>query len=456
MFCINLLAKYLHLDWLFFATIFVFIMLSNSLISQDIAIVNNGCNIYVQGPGSMIASPTISIHGSFLNLNDGVNDGSIEEKSGNIWLDSNWTNNANNNVFTNLSGSNTDGFVTFHNTSDIQYIDGTNPTHFENLFLNDYRKQLQNNNNLLYGVLYLDAAFILNGNNFIISNPNPLSISYISGYIKSETLPGGYSTIQWNIGSGLGNYIIPFGSDNSFFNDLNYSIDVKTPMGFNDYISFATYHSDMYNYPLPIGASVLELEPRKVIDRYWIISPSNPNNNPTSDMTFSYTSQDLNPAYNSLDVRYLKASRNNTTLGKWLDMTPRGTSSSNTVTIENITPAEFFEPWTLVNIPGPLTNVFVPDAFTPDGDGINDEFIPIFQIDYEVISYEFYIFDRWGNIQFHTTDPTAGWNGRKNNVEGNPINNVYTWLIIVKGKNKENIDSDGVREKLVGKVTLFK
>ena len=456
MFNIRLLAKYLHLDWLLIAAVFAIVMLPDQLISQDIALVNNGCNIYVQGPGSMVAAPTISLHGSFLNLNDGNSDGRIEENGGNIWLDSNWTNDAGNNVFTNTTGSNTDGFVTFHNTADIQYINGSNPTHFENLFLNDYRKKLLNDNNLVNGVLYLDAVFVLNSFNFIINNPNPLSINYISGFIKSETLPGNYSTIQWNIGSGLGKFIIPFGSDNSFFNDLNYSIDIKTPMGINDYISFATYPTDIYNYPLPTGASALELEPRKVIDRYWIISPSNPNNNPTSDMTFSYSSQDLNPAYNSLDIRYLKASRNNTTLGQWLDMTPRGTSSINTVTIENITPAEFFEPWTLVNIPGPVTNVFVPDAFTPDGDGLNDVFIPVFQYDYEVISFDFYIYDRWGNLQFHTSDPTAGWNGKRNNVDGEPKIDVYTWMIIVKGKSKENVDGNAIREKLVGKVTLLK
>jgi len=456
MFNIRLLDKYIPLKRLLFAISTAIIMLPYQLVSQDIALVNNGCNIYIQGPGSMTASPTISVHGSFLNLNDGLTDGTIEENKGNIWLDSNWTNNANNNVFTNFSGSDIDGYVTFHNTSDIQYIGGTNPTHFENLFLNDYRKQLNNDNNLIHGTLYLDAAFILNSNNFIIDNPNPLSMNYMSGFIKSETLPGAYGTIQWNIGSGLGNYIIPFGSDNSFFDDLNYTIDIKSSMGINDNIKFATYHSDMYNYPLPIGASPLEIEPRKIVDRYWIISPSNPLNNPTADMTFTYSSQDINAAYNSINIKYLKASRNNTTLGQWMDMAPRGIPANNTVTIEDVTPAEFFEPWILVNIPGPVANVFVPDAFTPDGDVINDEFIPIFQINYEVASYDFYIFDRWGNMMFHTTDPTKGWNGKKNNVEGEPVINVYSWVVVVKGKNKENPNDEPRGEKLVGKVTLLK
>ncbi|OIP01859.1 MAG: hypothetical protein AUJ98_03125 [Bacteroidetes bacterium CG2_30_33_31] len=424
--------------------------------TQNISVINNGCNIYVAGNGSILGTPTISIHGSYLNLNDGISDGRIEENFGNIWLDENWTNNANNNVFTNLSSSNSDGIVTFHNTTNIQYIDGINPTNFENIYLNDYRKKLLNDNNLVNGILHLDAALDLNSHNFIINNANPTAINYISGFIKSETFPGNYSLLQWNIGAGLGVYSVPFGSDYQTFNDLNYSIDIQTPMADGDNIKFATYPTDIYNNPLPTGASNLELEVLKVVDRYWIISPSNPLNKPKVNMTFSFSSNDINSGYNSINIKNLKASRNNSTLGKWMDMTPRGYNAANTVTIENVMPADFFDAWTLVNIPGPLANVFVPDAFTPNGDGLNDEFLPVFQVDYQIISYDFYIFDRWGNIQLHTSDETKGWNGKKDNVNGVPNIGVYSWLIIVKGKNSENLDGDGVKEKFIGKVTLLK
>ncbi len=453
---ISLLAKYKHLERQVLPVICMLMLIPLPSKTQNFALVNNGCNIYVQGPGSLSANPTVSIHGSYLNLFDGLNDGRIEEEAGNIWLDSNWINNAGNNVFTNFSGSKTDGFVTFHNTKSVQFIEGSKPTHFENLFLNDYRKRLLNDDNLVNGVLYLDAALILNSHNFIINNPNPLSINYISGFIKSETMPGNYSTLQWNIGSGLGTYIVPFGDDNTYYNNLNFIIDIKTPLGVSDNIKFATYPTDMYNMPLPTGASPLELEPRKVVDRYWIINPSDPLTKPNVDMTFSYSSHDVDASKNSIQIKKLKASRNNVTIGKWLDMTPRGTTASNTVTIENVTPSEFFPIWTLVNIPGPVANVFVPDAFTPDGDGLNDVFIPVFQVDFEVTSYDFYIFDRWGNVVFHTKDPLEGWNGRKNNVEGEPVIGVYSWLIIVKGLNKKDSGMAELGQRLTGSVTLYK
>lgn len=51
---------------------------------------------------------------------------------------------------------------------------------------------------------------------------------------------------------------------------------------------------------------------------------------------------------------------------------------------------------------------FAPSAFTPDGDGVNDVFLPSVK---GARLYELVIFDRWGVERFHTTDPDKGWNG---------------------------------------------
>lgn len=52
--------------------------------------------------------------------------------------------------------------------------------------------------------------------------------------------------------------------------------------------------------------------------------------------------------------------------------------------------------------------VFAPDAFTPDGDGVNDEFLPSVK---GARLYELVILDRWGIERFRTTDPEQGWSG---------------------------------------------
>ena len=51
---------------------------------------------------------------------------------------------------------------------------------------------------------------------------------------------------------------------------------------------------------------------------------------------------------------------------------------------------------------------YAPSAFTPDGDGVNDTFLPV------VLGarlYDLVIVDRWGVERFHTTDPKEGWGG---------------------------------------------
>lgn len=69
--------------------------------------------------------------------------------------------------------------------------------------------------------------------------------------------------------------------------------------------------------------------------------------------------------------------------------------------------------------------VFVPTAFTPNGDGKNDVLRPI-AVGVERIHY-FKIFNRWGQEVFSTTTNGAGWDGR---IKGTPqASNVYVWMV---------------------------
>ena len=60
--------------------------------------------------------------------------------------------------------------------------------------------------------------------------------------------------------------------------------------------------------------------------------------------------------------------------------------------------------------------VFVPNAFTPDNDGVNDSFLPLGQ-GYVAEQYRFVVVNRWGEVVFETTDPNEPWIGQ-NNVLG--------------------------------------
>ncbi len=52
--------------------------------------------------------------------------------------------------------------------------------------------------------------------------------------------------------------------------------------------------------------------------------------------------------------------------------------------------------------------IFVPNAFTPDGDGLNDR---VFVRGSEITDIEFAIYDRWGELVFQTSSQNTGWDG---------------------------------------------
>jgi gliding motility-associated-like protein len=73
---------------------------------------------------------------------------------------------------------------------------------------------------------------------------------------------------------------------------------------------------------------------------------------------------------------------------------------------------------------------YIPNAFTPDGDGLNDNFKPTY-VGIEKPSY-FRIFDRYGVLVFETADLNGAWNGFFKSTR-QPIGN---YVYIVKGTDK--------------------
>ncbi len=71
--------------------------------------------------------------------------------------------------------------------------------------------------------------------------------------------------------------------------------------------------------------------------------------------------------------------------------------------------------------------LFIPTAFTPNGDGRNDRFRPRGAIDG---TFRMYIFNQWGEQIYFTQDPVAGWDGTRN---GLPVHNgTYVYLIYIE------------------------
>lgn len=88
-----------------------------------------------------------------------------------------------------------------------------------------------------------------------------------------------------------------------------------------------------------------------------------------------------------------------------------------------------------------LLAVHVPNAFSPNNDGINDGFGPVFNAPW-VEEYSLLIFDRWGEQVFSSTRPEERWNGGYGGAEPKP--DLYVWkLRCVDGLSGEPIERMG-------------
>ncbi len=71
--------------------------------------------------------------------------------------------------------------------------------------------------------------------------------------------------------------------------------------------------------------------------------------------------------------------------------------------------------------------IFTPSAFTPNGDGKNDLYIPRFHNVIEE-SFEFYIFDKWGKLVYETTNLNSGWDGIRQDNGKIADNSTYSYI----------------------------
>jgi len=72
--------------------------------------------------------------------------------------------------------------------------------------------------------------------------------------------------------------------------------------------------------------------------------------------------------------------------------------------------------------------LYIPNSFTPDGDGINDYFQPQFSQPEKIKSYTLYIYDRWGGLQFRSQALSNCWDAHGS------LPGVYIYLIEYQGE----------------------
>jgi len=90
----------------------------------------------------------------------------------------------------------------------------------------------------------------------------------------------------------------------------------------------------------------------------------------------------------------------------------------------------------------PIIKYFMPNAFSPNGDGVNDEFkgagVFLGMIDFEMV-----IWNRWGQTIFETKDPARGWDGRVNNAGNFVEPGIYVCSIKYTGERNKHFELKG-------------
>lgn len=91
-------------------------------------------------------------------------------------------------------------------------------------------------------------------------------------------------------------------------------------------------------------------------------------------------------------------------------------------------------------------NLLAPSGFSPNGDGLNDRFIPKALLTREV-EFKMSIFDRSGGLVYQTTDKYSSWDGTTLNGERAKLGNNFVWVVTL-------INEEGLPEKYSGNIII--
>ena len=105
---------------------------------------------------------------------------------------------------------------------------------------------------------------------------------------------------------------------------------------------------------------------------------------------------------------------------------------------------------------GTICPLYIPNAFTPNGDNINDRFELRISENCEAIKFSLQIFDRWGRMvyQSESMDLDQAWDGKFENREMEA--GVYLFKIQAEFLNYNNRKADPVKFNKQGSVVIIR
>ncbi len=104
---------------------------------------------------------------------------------------------------------------------------------------------------------------------------------------------------------------------------------------------------------------------------------------------------------------------------------------------------DFYTDTIFVRYTDETDGLFIPNTFTPNGDGLNEIFY-IRGLDPAWLSFEFLVFDRWGQIVYQTDDPRKGWEGLDPSGANKLDDGSYVYKVIYTSPCRSEWEYTGV------------
>jgi len=409
LFLVFTFAKYLIKNQIFFC-LRPLIMLTSFLLFSPMF---SFAQINVLNDGLPIINKNIDviINGNIIHKNNG----SIAN-AGNFYISGDLINdNITSKVFT--AGNN--GWV--HLDSATQTIGGITATHFNNLELSGTGvKQLNNVDAEVEDTLALnDREFASGDNTILVMATGTGVITRTSGFVSS-TNDGGLSrnTLSTNT------YFFPVGSSLSPPRFRPVDITPNSAVANTFKVRMANLDATIEGFDLSLKDGTVGATNSNFYHRINRI-----NGNSLADVTLYY---DNNTDGNYDIITQWANTAQWENLGTVATTSNYGFSGITKSAIYNFSTTPFALSSEVV------ASVFVPNIFSPNGDGFND----VLRVRGKGIAeLEFIIYDRWGEKVFETTDANVGWDGT---YKGEPMNlAVFVYVIKGKFKNGDVIDKKG-------------
>ncbi len=395
----------------------IIVLITTSVFAQDdIGWFNSGSVVYVNSSDSIyVRGDQGSAHVVHKNF-------ALCDNRGVIALDGDWLDSNTNPTFWDQDS----GIVRM--TGRYQRIAGTNVTDFHSLQLfNPMMKEMFIDANV-DGVLDLnDAELALNKNILHLQNPEPSALSWNGGFVSGDTV-GGYFARSTNRTAA---YMFPVGSINL---TNTYRAVELTPTT-----------SDASVFAVRLADRNPDLENNLDTSFTGSFGPFNrsdigPQLYGVNDAFYHHIARFSGTSEALADVFYFGADEiypyEFNIMAVWENSIPQWERDDFAVNFNTGRPSignpERFMRNTISNFGNDVyalavrdkITARVPQIFSPNNDGINDE---LFVLGTEIEELEFIVYNRWGEKVFETKDQNIGWNGKFRGSDAQP--GVYVFYL---------------------------